>query len=84
MKSSFYEIRRSVFPVLNKLETLSISDMPVLEVIGEGTFQSLPALRHFNCRNNYHLEEIHAYAFAKPGKGLEPREVWPPIQSVII
>lgn len=56
--------------------------MPELKSIGNGTFHKLAALRHFNCRNNVHLSEIHAHAFASPGREDVTREEWPPIQSV--
>lgn len=73
----------SVFPHLPKLETLSVSYMPDLKIIGNGTFSNLPALLHISCQNNVYLSEIHAHAFAKPGAESAIREEWPPIRSVI-
>lgn len=56
--------------------------MPSLKEIGDGAFQSLSALRHFDCQHNVNLHKIHAHAFAKPGNESKTRVEWPPIQTV--
>lgn len=56
--------------------------MSRLKTVEEGAFENLPALRHFSCRSNTHLNSIHPHAFANPDVELQPHVEWPPIQSV--
>lgn len=56
--------------------------MPKLLEIGEGAFQELSALQHFECQHNLHLHSIHKNAFVQPGADAKEHGVWPPIRSV--
>lgn len=70
------------FPKLAKLTSLTISRMPRLVDIGDGAFQNLAALQHFDCQHNLHLNAIHSNAFVHPGEDVKQHGVWPPIRSV--
>lgn len=70
------------FPKLAKLTSLSISHSPKLLEIGDGAFQELAALQHFDCQHNLHLQSIHQHAFVRPGEDAKQHGVWPPIRSV--
>lgn len=72
----------SVFPVMKKLETISISDMTRMKYIGKGALSGLTGLKKFICKNNPHLSEIHPSAISRPGADNNATEEWPVIKEV--
>lgn len=78
----FFQFDSTKLPALAKLTSLSISYSPKLLEIGDGAFEQLAALQHFDCQHNLHLKSIHPNAFVRPGEDVKQHGVWPPIRSV--
>lgn len=50
---------------------LSISNLPDLSVVGEGTFENLPNLSVLTMKNNSMLAVMNENAFLKSGSSME-------------
>ncbi|XP_063709861.1 leucine-rich repeat transmembrane protein FLRT3-like [Culicoides brevitarsis] len=74
----------NIFPHMPKLEKLSLSYMSNMEVIGEGAFSGLTALKEFHAVQNIYLKEIAPEAFARPGQEIKERLEFPPIEKFIV
>lgn len=74
--------KSSKFPVLTKLQRLSISNMNSLERIENHALSNLENLVELNCTDNPRLTFIHSGALSRPGREEPADTEWPDLKRV--
>lgn len=74
--------KSSKFPVLVKLQELSISSMPSLERIENHGLSNLENLVELNCTDNPKLNFIHSGSLSRPGREEPSDTEWPDLKRV--
>ncbi|CAO1298801.1 unnamed protein product [Diamesa serratosioi] len=71
-------------PTMKKLETLSLTYIAPMKMIGKGAISGMESLKTLHLCNNHHLEYIHPDAFTFPEKDNTERLQWPPVRSLFL